>query len=112
MRLRLTIPIDRFSVFGRLARALPLPNPDVINVPPSLQPFLHRRPSPRPSTPTSQSPLPLPTLAMRFHFSILSLAVLVGFALAAPLASTDLAARESPDGRPSADYKRSEIFYA
>ncbi|KAI0662515.1 hypothetical protein C8Q70DRAFT_959094 [Cubamyces menziesii] len=46
---------------------------------------------------------------MRFHFSLLSLAVLVGFAMAAPVDSTDLAARMLPNGHASADYKRFEV---
>ncbi|OSD05901.1 hypothetical protein PYCCODRAFT_1431721 [Trametes coccinea BRFM310] len=46
---------------------------------------------------------------MRFQFSLLSLAVLLGVAVAAPLASNDLNARSLPNGGQGADYKRAEV---
>ncbi|KAI0336154.1 hypothetical protein GY45DRAFT_1316237 [Cubamyces sp. BRFM 1775] len=46
---------------------------------------------------------------MRFQFSLLSLAVLIGFTVAAPAVPVDLAARGLPNGHASADYKRAEI---
>ncbi|CDO70224.1 hypothetical protein BN946_scf184942.g24 [Trametes cinnabarina] len=46
---------------------------------------------------------------MRFHLSTLSLAVLLGVAIAAPLASNDLVVRQAGSGGRIADYKRAEI---
>ncbi|KAI9068024.1 hypothetical protein FKP32DRAFT_1672586 [Trametes sanguinea] len=47
---------------------------------------------------------------MRFQFSILSLAILLGATIAAPLASNDLNVRRSlPNGNQSADWRRAEV---
>ncbi|KAI0828355.1 hypothetical protein BC628DRAFT_1417924 [Trametes gibbosa] len=53
---------------------------------------------------------PYTPATMRTHFSLLSLALFAGLAIAAPLDSADLVARGLPNGRNGADYKRSELL--
>ncbi|KAI0823029.1 hypothetical protein BC628DRAFT_609280 [Trametes gibbosa] len=52
---------------------------------------------------------PYTPATMRTHFSLLSLALFAGLAIAAPLDSADLLERSLPNGQHSASYKREEI---